>query len=69
MAVKWGIISTADINGKLLAGAAASDEVEVVAVGSRELEKAHSIQGSRARARNTPALGEDLARFSKISET
>jgi D-xylose 1-dehydrogenase (NADP+, D-xylono-1,5-lactone-forming) len=43
MAVKWGIISTADINGKLLAGAAASDEVEVVAVGSRDLGKARAF--------------------------
>lgn len=43
MAVKWGIISTADINGKLLAGAAASDEVEVVAVGSRDLERARAF--------------------------
>ena len=34
-AVKWGLLSTADINGKLLAGAAESNEVEVVAVASR----------------------------------
>ena len=40
MAVKWGILSTADINRKLLAGAAESDDVEVVAVGSRELSRA-----------------------------
>ena len=39
-AVKWGLISTADINGKLLAGAAESDEVEVVAVASRTADKA-----------------------------
>ena len=43
MAVKWGIISTADINGKLLAGAAPSDEVEVVAVGSRDLSRARAF--------------------------
>ncbi|MCY7301970.1 MAG: Gfo/Idh/MocA family oxidoreductase [Thermoleophilia bacterium] len=39
-AVKWGLLSTADINGKLLAGAAESDEVEVVAVASRTTERA-----------------------------
>jgi predicted dehydrogenase len=43
MAVRWGIISTADINGKLLAGAAASDDVEVVAVGSRDLGRARAF--------------------------
>jgi predicted dehydrogenase len=43
MAVKWGIISTADINRKLLAGAAASSEVDVVAVGSRDLERARAF--------------------------
>jgi xylose dehydrogenase (NAD/NADP) len=40
MAVRWGILSTADINKKLLAGAAETDDVEVVAVGSRTLERA-----------------------------
>jgi predicted dehydrogenase len=43
MAVTWGILSTADINGKLLAGAAASAEVEVVAVGSRDLDRARAF--------------------------
>ncbi len=43
MAVKWGILSTADINNKLLAGAAESDDVEVVAVGSRDLERAKAF--------------------------
>jgi xylose dehydrogenase (NAD/NADP) len=43
MAVKWGILSTADINGKLLAGAAESDDVDVVAVGSRELARAEAF--------------------------
>ncbi len=38
--VKWGLISTADINGKLLAGARASEEVEVVAVASRTAPRA-----------------------------
>ncbi len=43
MAVKWGILSTADINKKLLAGAAASDDVDVVAVGSRDLGRAEEF--------------------------
>jgi xylose dehydrogenase (NAD/NADP) len=46
MAVKWGILSTADINRKLLAGAAESDDVEVVAVGSRDLERATEFAGT-----------------------
>ena len=43
MAVKWGILSTADINRKLLAGAAESDDVDVVAVGSRDLGRAQEF--------------------------
>ena len=38
--VRWGILSTADINRKLLAGAALSADVDVVAVGSRDLGRA-----------------------------
>jgi D-xylose 1-dehydrogenase (NADP+, D-xylono-1,5-lactone-forming) len=41
--VRWGILSTADINRKLLAGASLSDEVDVVAVGSRELGRAQAF--------------------------
>ncbi len=41
--VRWGIVSTANINGKLLAGASESDEVEVVAVGSRDLGRAEEF--------------------------
>jgi predicted dehydrogenase len=43
MPVKWGILSTADINRKLLAGAAESAEVEVVAVGSRDRRRAEEF--------------------------
>ena len=43
MAIRWGILSTADINGKLLAGAAESDDVDVVAVGSRDLGRAQEF--------------------------
>jgi predicted dehydrogenase len=38
--VRWGILSTAAINEKLLAGARRSDAVEVVAVGSRDGDRA-----------------------------
>jgi D-xylose 1-dehydrogenase (NADP+, D-xylono-1,5-lactone-forming) len=42
-AVRWGVVSTADINRKLLAGAAESTDVEVVAVGSRDLDRARTF--------------------------
>ena len=42
-AVKWGILSTADINKRLLPGAQESDEVEVLAVGSRDLDRAREF--------------------------
>ena len=38
--VKWGIISTADINGKVIPGAHASPKVDLVAVASREQARA-----------------------------
>src|SRR5262249_39832766 len=38
--VRWGIVSTAHINRKLLAGGAESHEVDVAAVASRELPRA-----------------------------
>jgi len=41
--VRWGVLSTADINRKLLAGAALSADVEVVAVGSRDLGRAQAF--------------------------
>ena len=41
-AVRWGFLSTADINDKLLAGAAESDEVEVLAVASRDAGRAEA---------------------------
>ena len=43
MAIKWGILSTADINRKLLAGAAESDDVDVIAVGSRDLARSQTF--------------------------
>ena len=40
--VKWGILSTADINRKVIPGAHASDKVELVAVGSRDRARAEA---------------------------
>ncbi len=42
-AVKWGIISTADINRKLIPGAHASPKVELLAVASRDKARAESF--------------------------
>jgi predicted dehydrogenase len=41
--VKWGILSTADINGRVLPGATSSAQVELVAVGSRDKAKADAF--------------------------
>jgi xylose dehydrogenase (NAD/NADP) len=41
-AVKWGIISTADINRKVIPGAHASPKVDLVGVASRDLARAES---------------------------
>src|SRR5690242_11981924 len=41
--VRWGIVSTADINRKLLAGAVESPDVDVIAVGSRDLRRAEEF--------------------------
>jgi xylose dehydrogenase (NAD/NADP) len=40
VAVKWGIVSTADINRKVIPGAQASDKVELIAVASRDAGRA-----------------------------
>jgi len=39
-AVKWGILSTADINRKVIPGAHASEKVDLVAVASRDKQRA-----------------------------
>ena len=50
MAVKWGILSTANINLKFLAGAREAESVEIIAVASRDRDSArryareHSIE-------------------------
>jgi predicted dehydrogenase len=38
--VKWGILSTANINRKVIPGAHASNKVELIAVASRDLRRA-----------------------------
>ena len=40
--VRWGILSTADINRKVIPGAHESDKVELVAVASRDRERAEA---------------------------
>ncbi|HEU5477826.1 MAG TPA: Gfo/Idh/MocA family oxidoreductase [Gaiellaceae bacterium] len=40
--VKWGFLSTADINRKVIPGAHASDKVELVAVASRDQSRAET---------------------------
>jgi D-xylose 1-dehydrogenase (NADP+, D-xylono-1,5-lactone-forming) len=42
-AVKWGILSTADINRKLIPGAHASPKVDLVAVASRDQARAENF--------------------------
>jgi D-xylose 1-dehydrogenase (NADP+, D-xylono-1,5-lactone-forming) len=42
MSVAWGLLSTAPINRKILDAAHDSDQVEVIAVGSRETERAEA---------------------------
>jgi D-xylose 1-dehydrogenase (NADP+, D-xylono-1,5-lactone-forming) len=40
--VKWGVVSTADINRKVIPGAHASDKVELLAVASRDQARAEA---------------------------
>jgi D-xylose 1-dehydrogenase (NADP+, D-xylono-1,5-lactone-forming) len=46
-AVRWGFLSTANINDKLFAGAATSDRVDVIAVASRDAARAEAYAHSR----------------------
>jgi D-xylose 1-dehydrogenase (NADP+, D-xylono-1,5-lactone-forming) len=46
-AVKWGFLSTAKINDKLLAGAAEADRLHVVAVASRDAARAEAYGRAR----------------------
>jgi xylose dehydrogenase (NAD/NADP) len=64
-AVSWGFLSTANINDKLLPGAEASPDVELVAVASRDLGRAEAYARERGIER---AYGryEDLLADPKI---
>jgi predicted dehydrogenase len=44
--VNWGIVSTADINRKLIPGAKASPKVELLGVASRDRDRAQAYAGT-----------------------
>ena len=52
--MKWGLLSTANINRKLLEGVRGTDEATVVAVASRDRSRAEAV---RARARDRAGAG------------
>jgi xylose dehydrogenase (NAD/NADP) len=59
--VAWGLLSTARINGKILAAARESDEAEVVAVASRERARAERFARERGIPRAHGSYEELLA--------
>jgi xylose dehydrogenase (NAD/NADP) len=59
--VRWGFLSTANINDKLLAGAAESDRVDVVAVASRDAARAEAYARERGIGRAYGSYEELLA--------
>jgi predicted dehydrogenase len=59
--VRWGFLSTANINDKLLAGAAECDRVEVVAVASRDTARAEAYARERGIERAHGSYEELLA--------
>ena len=59
--VSWGFISTANINDKLLAGAAESDRVDVIAVASRDAARAEANARERGIERAYGSYEELLA--------
>ena len=60
-AVKWGFLSTANINDKLLPAAQASPDVDVVAVASRDQGRAEAYAGERGIERAYGTYEELLA--------
>ena len=60
-AVRWGFLSTADINEKLLAGAAESDKVDVLAVASRDAGRAEAYAAERGIERSYGSYDDMLA--------
>ena len=59
--VSWGFLSTANINDKLLAGAAGSDRVDVIAVASRDSARAEAYSRERGIKRAYGSYEELLA--------
>ncbi|HEY3926702.1 MAG TPA: Gfo/Idh/MocA family oxidoreductase [Acidothermaceae bacterium] len=59
--VRWGILSTADINAKVLRGAALSPDVSVVAVGSRDGDRSREFASQWGIARAYGSYDEVLA--------
>jgi predicted dehydrogenase len=59
--VRWGIMSTALINTKVLKGAALSEEVNVVAVGSRDLDRSREFASQWGIARTHGSYDDLLA--------
>jgi D-xylose 1-dehydrogenase (NADP+, D-xylono-1,5-lactone-forming) len=59
--VRWGFLSTANINDKLLAGAAESDRVDVIAVASRGAARANAYARERGIERAYGSYEELLA--------
>ena len=60
-AVRWGIVSTADINNKVLAGVSGSPAVEVLAVGSRSADSAERFASEHGIPRAYGSYEELLA--------
>jgi predicted dehydrogenase len=60
-AVRWGILSTADINNKVLAGLQGSPAVDVIAVGSRDHERAQQFASEHGIERAHGSYEELLA--------
>jgi xylose dehydrogenase (NAD/NADP) len=60
-AVRWGVLSTARINEKVLAGAREADGVEVVAVGSRDRERGDAFAAAHGIARVHASYDDLLA--------
>jgi xylose dehydrogenase (NAD/NADP) len=59
--VRWGILSTADINAKVLRGAALSADVSVVAVGSRDGDRSREFASQWGIARAYGSYDEVLS--------
>lgn len=59
--LRWGVLSTANINEKMLAGAALASDVDVVAIASRDLRRAEAF-GARWGIERSYSSYDDLLR-------